>query len=75
MGQHKAKINMTIDAESRKRAEKLASKDKRSISNLFERLIADEWSRVMESSRTNAPHTIHAAPLNTAKQGGVKVSR
>ena len=45
MAAQKGKLNLTIDAQSRKLAEQLAAENKRSLSNLFEILIEQEWKR------------------------------
>ena len=48
----KPKLNLTVAETQQERAEKLAADAKRSISNLFEILIDEEWERRHPAART-----------------------
>jgi hypothetical protein len=54
MDSDKGKLNLTVSYRKRKKAEALAARSNRSLSNLFEVLVEAEWARIKNAQSRSA---------------------
>src|SRR2546423_14938142 len=59
--QNKGKLNLTVRDEQRNRLEKMASLEKRSVSNLIEVMADERWERLVERQGISYAQTIAGA--------------
>lgn len=75
MGTRKKKLNLTIGKKFREKADSLAEIDNRSLSNLFEVLVDEEWNRTRSAVKeTHTPARLPEKAKST-KRVGRKSSR